>query len=266
MRPMLRSLLPALALVLTPVSSFGQEPVDSIAQGQAEVWLRRMTAVYDQGPFAFKLKATVELGGGEQKFRSQVRGRMVYLDRNHSNVAVMMNRPDGMGRSHMKSVSDGATTWTQFTTGSQTQVFKLDTALAERMAERGMALPGGGIDPVAQIRALTSRMDFELEGTLKGEKIGLVGRYKAGGPQEGQPAFREMRLVLDAKTAFPLELTMGEAVKIEIEDFEFLERGEIDMGLFKYSPPEGAEVKDLGPGIQARLEGGQEPVQAAAAN
>jgi outer membrane lipoprotein-sorting protein len=111
---------------------------------------------------------------------------------------------------------------------------------------------GGSMDPMTQIRDLTEKCDFEVADIADG-RVTLTAELTAEDlmemtrAQENEDA-GQLTLVLDEKTAVPVEFSMGGAapyVTMHLSNPVFHEKGSLPADLFTYTPPEGAVVVDL---------------------
>lgn len=234
-------------LLLIPATAWGE------ATPEAQKWLENIVKVYDKAPLKVDLEMTIGAmagaGGGT------VRGNLILKDRTHQRVEMSMDMGGGPQGQSMKvgilSVTDGTTTWNEMDMGAMgKQVIKLALADAEELAQGPGLAPGiGSMDPVSQIENLSKMMDLELKGveggrvTLEG-KITEEGRASIGNPQV---PLEKMTLILDEKTGFPLEMTMGAEepfITMKLSNLEFIADSELPEGAFDYTPPEGVPVMD----------------------
>jgi hypothetical protein len=138
------------------------------------------------------------------------------------------------------------------------QVMKVSVDGAGHIAAASGALGGGASDPVAQIRDMASKFDFQLAGVSDGlVKLNATLTEEMRSELSAMPplaeAMSQVTIVLDEKTAFPKEMLIGAGdtpfMTVKLDSFEYL--GEVDGSLFVYSPPADAQVMDLDSMIDA---------------
>lgn len=260
------ALCAGLALALAPATA-AQEP--GAAAGavlgtspEAARWFEKAAALQDK-PVEFDLGIAADTPQGKMKGS----GHWVTAGATHAKggltmeidaAAMGMDEPLVM---EMLMVSDGETLWTEMNSPmTGRQVMKLSLAQARDLQKKQgaqLGLPmmgpqGAGMDFQGSLKQLAEFADFQVE-SEEGGRVKLVGLLTAKGEQVFAQAGGDAdRIVveLDAQTAFPLQMTFGTAtsqfMRIGFTSVKFLEKEKLDMGQFRYAPPEGVTVVDLG--------------------
>lgn len=235
-------------------------PVAAESTPEATRWLEKLMNIYEQGPFKVSFSAEIDMSAVGQPVSGHLKGTVTQKDRTHtrSEMEMEMGGLPGMNTGPMTmkmlSVSDGTTIWSEMLNPALggTQVTKLAIADLEKVAQSMGGLAPTSMDPVAQLEALTTTMDFEVleEGggqvTLRGritdatrDKVGMLAA-------QGVDSFI---FVFDAATGFPKKVQAeGEVALLTLlfEDLEFLNASSLPAELFQYTPAEGVQVMDLG--------------------
>lgn len=231
---------------------------------EAREWLNKMVAVYDQGPLTMDYTASLDLHQMGQPIRGDLDGKITYGDRRHTRMELRMvltgladgseDEPAPMELS-MLTIADGEVIWTELDMESMgRQVMKISIEDAAKLSSEstgGFAGNPAGMDPVAQLQMLTEKVDFEvgevsagrvtLRGTVNPESREALGQLGALGADT-------FVLVIDAETAFPIELRAGEpepVIRMEFQNPKRVSREALPDGIFDYTPPEGVAVTDL---------------------
>ncbi len=264
-KPTSRLLLGALLLLLSPASSASAE-----TSPDAQKWLTKLIAIYEQGPFQVDYEADLDMSGLGQPLSGKLSGKLTQADRSHSRVELQidMANPPGMDSGGMSvsllNVTDGTIVWTEMDNPALggRQVTKVTLADLEELGDAmgGLGASPTSMDPVAQLETLTNTMDFEVREeaddhiTLWG-KITEETRAKLG--MLSSPGVEGFVFIIDKQTGFPTEVRAGGEtpfVTMHFRNLKFLDAASLPDGLFTYSPPEGLPVMDLGPVLRSQVQ------------
>jgi hypothetical protein len=255
----------ALAGVIVVATMVSAEPSPEAAE-----WLDRLEHVYDKGPFSLRYETEVNVlrAGLQQSIKTQ--GRSFQAGRKRFRFEVSMETitsgADSSTTTKMIGTSDSEVFWLEVNnvTKGRRRVFRMPMDRLEAALQRNhpIAQNVSRMDPVSQIRKLATMFDFEVGGrsensiTLVAEVTDEV-RGQAGKTIPGDPSkLEEVTITFDTRTQFPTEARFGEETPvmwIGITEFEYLDA--IDEAVFRYEPPEGVDVVNLGD----RLKGASEP-------
>lgn len=249
----------ALALaLLTPAATFAE------TSPEAQKWVDKFIAAYDQGPFSTEYTASLQIPEGDQVVDGTMDGSMTYLDATHLRMELTMvlsgmpGAPAGQAMDmNMLAVSDGELTWTEMhmPAFNMRQVSKISIEDSKKLS--GPQGLGGvnptSLDPVQQLQKMTESLDF----TLVKEENGAVHLMapiteeskSSLGQMTALPGLNRLDLILDASTGFPKSFIMGNEepmISIQFDEMKRLEKDKVDVELFVYEPPEGVQVMDLG--------------------
>ncbi len=264
MRIPIRLLLGAFLLL----SALPAPPAAADSAPEAKVWLEKLVAIYDQGPFKVRYEAELDMSSLGQPLSGTLTGHLTQADRTHSRVQLALDMPgppempDGGMSLTILTVTDGTTVWTEMDNPSLggKQVSKVSLELLDKLGSSagGAGIRPASIDPVAQLETLTRSMDFEvlergggqvtLRGTITEETRSQLGMLAA-------PGVDGFIFVIDEKTGFPTQVrAAGESpfITMQFHDLEFVDAAALPAELFTYSPPEGLPVTDLGPMLQSQ--------------
>jgi len=245
----LRTLVPVLLLLPATVSAESSP--------EAVQWLQKVAGVYERGPLTADV--TLEMAAAPtMPLAGKAAGRLVQKDARHVRMEMAFEMGGTGDQPGMKlnvlSVNDGTTLWNEVDMGMGKQVTKLALADAEKMAQQspfGVAVGSGGMDPVAQVEQLAKVLDFEVV-DASGGQVTLRAKLdeeslKAMSGSATMPGFETVTLVLDAKSAFPVRVTIGGAepvITVRFDNLKFVPESELPAGAFQYTPPEGVPVMD----------------------
>lgn len=227
---------------------------------EARPWLEKLAGLGDQKTFKVNYTAEVKGGAEGQMVEMSMHGTTTQADRNHLRVEISVKLNMGGDQQMdlgMLGVADGKTMWMEMQNpllGGK-HVMKMSVEQVGKAGAPGLGLGGGGsVDPVRQIQELARKFDLELGGVADGRvtlRAPLTKETMAGlgavAADDKTP--QEFVLVLDEKTAFPLEMRMGGDPPFMVMRFtglEFIDRAKLDPATFSYTPPAGVEVTDLG--------------------
>lgn len=265
-------------LVLAVLTLIALFPFTAQAEStpEAKKWLEKFIDVYSQGPFKTGYNATIEIAEGEQTVNGSMNGNLTYGDPSHMRMELTMmlsgmpGAPAGeTTEMKMLAVSDGELTWTEVhlpAVGMQ-QIMKISLEDAKKLAEaQGMgATNPAALDPVQQLQTMTELLDFELVKVEAGEvhlKANMTEKAKGSlGQMAALPGLENLALILDESTGFPKRFSMGgdqPMVTIAFEGLEFVDAKDLPGDAFVYTPPEGAQVIDLGSMISGQAETSEE--------
>ncbi len=229
---------------------------------EAQAWLEKMIAVYDQGPLTMDYVATIDLNQVGQEIQGDLDGTITYGDRRHMRMALKVKLaglaagadPEEAMELSMLTVSDGETIWSDIDMALGRQVMRIAIEDAERLAaSQGSGFAGNpsSMDPVAQLELLTKTLDFELEGVKDG-RVTLRAQVKPeardGLGQLGALGAEAFVMVIDEKTGHPIELWAGEpkpVIRMQFRNLKQVSRDSLPEGVFDYTPPDGVPVTDL---------------------
>ncbi len=256
--PTIRLLLAAL-LILTIAA-----PASADSSPEAQQWIDKLVAIYDQGPFKVDYEAELDMSSLGQPLSGSLTGNLTQADRTHSRIEIALDMPNPPGMPEggtslsMLVVTDGTTVWTEMDNpafGSR-QVTKVSLEDLKKVGESqggGLAVTPGSMDPVAQLENLSRTLDFEIveqaggSVTLQGK---ITEKTRANLGMLAAPGVTGFILVIDEKTGFPTQVRAdGENpfVTMHFRNLKFVDRASLAESLFKYSPPQDVPVMDLGP-------------------
>jgi outer membrane lipoprotein-sorting protein len=228
---------------------------------EALQWLGRLADAYHGEPFTYSYDVRVNVTDMGQTVPMRLEGRSTQSDRTRFRIEATMEMTMPGAESPVKirliGVSDGEVMWveTDNPTGSGSQVIKMPLDKLEQIAETNpWARNFTRMDPVGQVEELARLFDFAIADssdhavTLRAEVTGEgLEAAKEVFPGTDPAALTEIVLVIDAVTAFPKEMRVGDDPPTMVMRFGEPERlGEVDDALFVYTPPEGAALTDLG--------------------
>ena len=251
-----REVVAVLASVVVVTMTVFAEP-----SPEAVKWLDRLENVYDNGPFTLRYETEVNVlrDGRLQSIKTQ--GRATQADRKRFRFEFSMETTTAeTGSSTSTNVigtSDGEAFWLEVhnVTADRHRAFKMPVDRLESAARRNHPIAQyiASMDPVSQIRKLTTMFDFEI-GSRSEDSITLVAEVpdeileRVGPTLPGDPSkLGDVTITFDTRIEFPTEVRFGEETPvmwIGITEFEYLD--DIDEALFRYVPPEGLGVVDFG--------------------
>ncbi len=232
------------------------------AQEGAAEWLEKMAARTAEGHYKFRFNADMTVAEEGMQAAVKVDGTMNFVSPTHFRTAFDVNM-DMAGTAvgmAMLTVADGSKFWLeidspmlggkQVMTGSAEQLEEL-----AKMGETDLSGLGGlGRDPIEGIRGLADYFDMAvksvendrvtLHADISPEELAEYGDFAGLGN-----AVNYVTLVLDRKEGLPLRMQMGAAqpfVTIEFADYEFFAAADVNASDYAYTPPEGAQVSDIG--------------------
>jgi hypothetical protein len=193
-------------------------------------------------------------------------GHMTRSGRKHARMSTSITMSGTQEQSQgtveigMLMVADGSVMWTEMDNpimgGKQVMKIGIDRMEEMASASPGMGIGGGwtGMDPVSQIRQLSELFDFDVSETTGGRVVLSAAMTEEALSRLGVPAaaaatLTSFTLVVDEATGFPTELRLGGEAPLMVmgfTNFRKLDDSAIDPELFTYTPPEGAQVMDLG--------------------
>lgn len=245
-----RSVLPA-GLVLAAAA-----PVLATqdAATEAKAWLEKMGAKTGK-----PVQVEMELGVTAEAMTAEGMGVIDFGDRTHFRLEMRVQMTMAQGQTHsatQRMVADGKFLWMELNNPSMggQQVLKMPV---EKMGANATGMPGGlgagsssGVDPLRQVLQLADMAEFQKV-TVEGGRVRLEGDLTSSGIQAlgtmipGETP-TTLTMVLDEKTAFPLEVVIGTPERPlltqKYNNPRFPE--EMDPSLFTYSPPEGVPIVD----------------------
>ncbi len=230
----------------------------SLAQESPEAWISRLNTVVDK-PIEVHQEMMRDANGAKFTTKSD----FVIADDKHFKVSTeQINEGPGDDGVIVKStvllenLADGEWLWMKFTDPLSGQGQVRRVALKELGAKASAA--GSNfteIHPAGFIIQLSEMVDFEevekdeTTVTLKGKfteeaKTKMIGGFRGGIP-------RDLTLVLDLKTAFPISFKVDSYHKVLIDGkfskLKFLDVKKIDMKQFKFDIPKGVSFRDPAP-------------------
>jgi hypothetical protein len=256
-------------VVLVVLASAGATCAESTPE--AVEWIEKLVAVYDGAPFQFRYDADLSVSQMGQMTDVKIYGRSTQGGNGRARIETTMEMPlPGTEPAttvsiDMLGVSDGNVFWVEADnpgTG-QRQVIKLPLEKLNEIADKvPMARNLSRMDPLKQIHELTALFDFEVASrdhqtvTLRADLTGeALDRAKEAFEGVETSRLKQLVLILRADTGFPDQIRIGgptqSAMSMRFFDLEFLD--ELADEAFAYTPPEGAEVTDLGALIDAGL-------------
>lgn len=236
------------------------------AQTSAEAtqWLEKMAGIPQTGPYSVSMNAEISgVPGAPPGSKGTLKGELTQNGPrlSHLEMSISLGTPQPEGAPPtppitLKTISDGTTVWTElFMMGGQ-QVMKMTLDQAEKMAQQGSPGPGARMDPMSQVEALSKTMDFEVAENTP-QLVKLVGKIKPGVSQR-MPGFDSMVMHIDPALGFFRQIVVGNnIIVINFENFRRLKQ--VDPALFRYEPPAGVKVLDLGPMLEAQVKALQNP-------
>jgi len=255
-----RRVFPA-ALVLALA---GAGPLGAESSPEASRWLEKMQSAYERS-YRVNYRSEMSVVQQGESVGMTVEGVTTQADRNHvrMELAITMSMGEMKAEMAMLGVIDGETFWLESDnpmTGGK-QITRMPADLADELPGAGMGLAGGvsGIDPVGQVEQMVAMFDFEVADSADGrvtllatitEEI-LADLHTLLPDAVGMERFA---LILDERTGFPLEMRMGGEppfMTMVFSGLEFVDPGSLDPATFRYTPPEGSQVVEMG----ARMSG-----------
>lgn len=244
----------ALAAVLAAAGgpASAQEPDRS----KPDYWLTKMQALVGQ-----PVQADLELSGRSMMLKMTGSGRLVFADSGHFRMEQMLqqhvpNMPEPKSASILL-VADGTTLWVEQneTYLKRPQVQKIPLRMVAQFQDPGSQYGFGGTDadPVKQALQIVKSTDFAsatvgngevvLRGQLKPEAVSALTEMLQEDP-------RELVLVLDEKTAFPIRRELIDARRETIQALVYRNvqhppKDQIDPAQFAYAPPADHNLIDV---------------------
>ncbi len=256
---MKRFLLPATALLALAPFAAAQEgaEVKSSLPPEVKVWVDKIDEMVGK-PAEYDMSMVMDMEAQGQAMKLNSTGHILMLDQEHMRATMTMNiEMEIMPPMEMKllTVIDGKTMWIESENPMMgKQIMKADVSMIQKLKETGASMsPGGNVNQLEQIRDLFENYyeNFQVE---VGEKhVTITGDISNDISEMGD--FAEMglakfRMVLDAKTGFPVETVMNDGKKdvmvIKLENLKFPKKEDLPKDAFVYEPPEGAAVMDIG--------------------
>jgi outer membrane lipoprotein-sorting protein len=253
----MRKILTIMTLALLAVSS------SAVAEStpEAKEWLEKLASSYKERSFSVGYDASMQMTQMGQTTSMTMDGQMSQQDRKHlrMNLTMEIGLPGAEGGLQIKvlSVADGELMWLEMENpmvgGRQVLKLPLDK-LSELAKTNPMAASAANMDPVGQIEQLAEMFDFEVgeaaEKTVTLQAEMTEETLKKLAPQlppEEAAMYERFVLVLDKKSAFPIEVRVGGEQPLLVMNFHDLEfHDSFEEGTFNYTPPEGVQVTDLG--------------------
>jgi outer membrane lipoprotein-sorting protein len=245
--------------ILTLVAVAFAAPAWAESSAEAKVWLEKMGEMYGHGPFSMDYDATMQTAQMGQTVDVTMDGKVTYGDEKH--MRMDLNMKMGMAGATMDTkmlgVADGEIMWMEVESpmmgGRQIMKVALDRMDDLAKTGGGAAMGGGSMDPMSQVRDLAERYDFQVA-DVSGGRVTLTATLSDEDlkdiPQaQGTEDADKLALVLDEKTGVPVEVRMGgdtPYVTMHFNNLKSHEPGSLPDDYFTYTPPEGAQVVDLG--------------------
>ncbi len=259
----IRSLLAAILILSLAV------PAAAETSPEAQKWIERLVAIYDQGPFKVDYEAELDMSALGQPLVGSLNGNIVQADRTHSRIEVALDMPNPAGMPEggtslsMLVVTDGETVWTEMENpafgGRQVTKISLEDLKKVGDAKGGNFVNPTSMDPVAQLENLTKAMDFEVVEQAAG-KVTLRGTITEGAKAQlgmlAAPGVDGFIFVIDEKTGFPTQVRAdGENpfVTMHFRNMKKVDKASLAESLFKYEPPSDVPVMDLGPMLKSQM-------------
>ncbi len=219
--------------------------------------------VYDNGPFTLRYETEVNVLRDGRVRSIKTQGWTTQADRKRFRFEFSMETTttetdsSTSTNTNVIGTSDGEVFWLEVhnVTAGRHRAFKMPVDKLESAARRNHPIAQyiAGMDPVSQIRKLTTMFDFEvgsrsedsvtLVAEVSDEILGRVGPTLPGDPSK----LGDVTITFDTRTEFPTEVRFGEETPvmwIGITEFEYLD--DIDEAMFRYEAPEGVDVVDFG--------------------
>jgi hypothetical protein len=231
---------------------------------EAVEWIDKLAAVYERAPFQFRYDADLSMSQMGQMMDVKVFGRSTQGGNGRARIETTMKMPapgsdpNDAPSVEMLGVSDGTVFWVEAPNpmSGSVQVIKISLAkMADLADEHPLARNLSRMDPLKQIRELTTLFDFKVSGRdhqtvtlhadLTGESLEVAKDVFEGADTS---RLKQLELVLRTETGFPDQIRIGEptdsVMAVRFFDLEFLDS--LGEDTFVYVPPEGAAVVDLG--------------------
>jgi len=238
-------------------------PAAAETSPEAAKWMQKMIDAY--GETAIKADFTMEMNaaqmgapGGDAK----ANGTMMMDGKNkrqRMKMDITVNVPQmGEMTMSMVQVHDGETIWTEMENPMMggTMVMKMTKAQMEKMSEmQGMSgMTSSTPFGQEQFEEMKEAFDWTLDG-VAGGRVTLSAEITAEGmasvsgsmPEEQLEKMDDlgrMVMVLDEKNAMPVEMRLGSFMKMQMSNVQQIDA--FPAGTFEYTPPEGAQVMDVG--------------------
>lgn len=250
-------LLPAALLLSLAPAALAQDAEKPGLPEEVKVWVDKIDKLVGQ-PAEYDLSMKVDMVAQGQKLKMDNTGHIMMLDAQHMratmNMKLTMAPMDPMDMT-LKMVSDGQTLWIESDNPMMgKQVMKADIKHMEKLQQSGMGMgPGSGMNQLEQVRDLFENYyhNFKVvEADGKVEITGDISQEILESQDYAEMELKHFRMVLDAKTGFPLETAMNDGTKdvvlIGMSNLKFLKKEDIPEDAFAYTPPEGVNVMDIG--------------------
>ncbi len=235
-RVVVLSVLCATLLLASPV--FAAPTVEELLKSLSAKAAETKTA---EGDLAIQMSAPMDMKGVGKLYmaKAEVDGKTV--EKMLSTVKMTMTGPDGEAMTmDIKMVNDGQFVWQEMRMSMMpgTQVMKT------RVEQENLS-----VGPNSDIEQMKKQFDFTAvsEEKIDGRPVYvLTGKPKAETPMADQVSL--VRLYVDSKTSFfrrliTIDKDDKEMVRFDLTNVKINEK--IDPKMFEYTPPEGAQVRDM---------------------
>lgn len=246
-----------------------QPPAAPSVPEEVKVWVDKLGKLVGKAA-EYDMTMVMDMEAQGQKMKMSSTGHILMLDETHMRATMKMNiEMEIMPAMEMNllTVMDGQTMWIESDNPMMgKQIMKADVAVMKKLQAQGTSMsPGGNMNQLAQIQDLFTNFFQNFEVTEADGKVTITGDITEEIAERGDFAgmgLTRFRMVLDAKSGFPIETAMGDGKKdamvIQLKNLKFPKKEEIAKDAFTYEPPEGSPVMDIGAMMGAMGEGGGE--------
>ncbi|MCB1041472.1 MAG: hypothetical protein KDC35_00930 [Acidobacteria bacterium] len=234
--------------------------------GDVDKWLEKLADVYRKAPLTLDLNADMSVNQMGMQMDMTMSGTMSLKDQTHhrTSMSVSMRMPENAQQQGMPSsmdmaivtVFDGTTMWveTDIPAMGMKQVMKMGLDQIDEVAKSqgfgNMGISGGSLDPGKMVEMMTEMLDLQVASVADG-KVTLSGELKEEAKQKMAQTGMNMGLftiVMDEENIFPMTFGMAidekPFISIAYTNAKFMDT--LDENLFKYEPPPGVPVQDMG--------------------
>ena len=244
------------------------------ADEDAAKWMEKMFGLMADNAVQTDFAVIVDAEVQGQSLKADVKGELIHADTNHyvNSLEMQMVMP-GMGTEPMtmtsRQVADGETMWaeTHLASLGMTQIGKISLAELDAMMKEQSGLELGEsalyMDPLSQLETILDAFDVSVieisEGVVSLALAPTDETLKS--MQTAESALDSLDvsgvLRLREEDAVPVSATItldaNSQIEMSFENFSLLVREDIPEDTFVYTPPEGAQVVDMGPLMRAGM-------------
>lgn len=263
-----------LRMILTSLLVLGSfASAHAAADEDAAKWMEKLFGLIADNAIQTEFTVVVAAEAEGQQINATVKGDLIHADPKHYVNALQMEMlMPAMGDTPMsmtsRQVADGETMWaeTHIASLGMTQIGRISLAEMEELfaAQNGLEVGESALymDPVSQLETLVEHFDIaviEIADGLVTLSMAPTDEAMKGLAEEmdGKDLDIEGTMILREEDAVPVSATVrldaNSRIDMSFENFSLLVRDDIPEETFTYTPPEGAEVVDMGPLLRAGM-------------